>query len=737
MTDSLTRRQFLSYGGATLAGITLGEIGRRQLARADKLATEWRPRGDESWRTSICRECPAACGVRVRLLGGVPVKLEGNPLCPIGRGRLCAKGQAAIESYFDPDRFVAPARRAGARGENRWEALEWSAGIDLLAAHLRQAVPGGIVALSAEEHGPLADAWVHLWTAAGARLAVTPAPTARRLAASFAALTGASRDPIFDLAHATHVLSFAAPLVEDWLSPVWDQRAYGAFRRSGSRPRGRLVQIDERRSLTARKADEWLAVPAGQQPSLAYGLASILLREGRLDALFLEQFGGNRADFEREVSTRHAPDTVAARTGIPVVTLLRLARELATAPRPLVTVAADAERDLIDAVLALNALLGAFDRPGGISQAAVPTAGSPPQDASAWLRDLAGGSDRPALVLFRDASALRARSTPPAAAAALQRCDFVVSFSPYLDEAAAVADLLLPTHSPLESWHAVLPAPAGGAEAIALAAPVAADRLDTRDLFAVLGEMSAKVGDPLAATCTWASSKDLVDAELDRLFRLRRGCPYSHPFEIEWVRQLETGGWWVPSASTPEEFGTMVLEAGGWLDPYVPAGQVRQALRARGGLSFSLPIISAVAGVATQVHGSAWRGEAAGDGTLRLITFTPAVVNLIGGPNQPGLFELLGQPEGLPWSVWAELNPQTARAHGIAHGQRVRIESAAGSLEAIALHADGMPAESIALAYVPSVQGGGRWARLSAADARTLWEAPETARSCRVRVRRA
>src|SRR5512142_2268213 len=125
MAPTFNRRDFLTYSGAVVAGVTLGETGRRWLARADERAAVPPSAGLETWASSVCRECPAACGIRARLVDGTPVKLEGNPDCPIARGRLCAKGQAAIESYFDPDRLVGPARRAGRRGENKWQPITW------------------------------------------------------------------------------------------------------------------------------------------------------------------------------------------------------------------------------------------------------------------------------------------------------------------------------------------------------------------------------------------------------------------------------------------------------------------------------------------------------------------------------------------------------------------------------------------------------------------------------------
>src|SRR3990167_7528295 len=108
MNDRLTRRNFLFYGGAAVAGVTLGQVARRQIAWADDRAAA-RESGEERWAVSVCRECAASCGVQARLVDGRPVKLEGNPLCPVSRGRLCAKGQAAVEAYYDPDRLTGPA----------------------------------------------------------------------------------------------------------------------------------------------------------------------------------------------------------------------------------------------------------------------------------------------------------------------------------------------------------------------------------------------------------------------------------------------------------------------------------------------------------------------------------------------------------------------------------------------------------------------------------------------------
>lgn len=724
MDAQLNRRDFLLYGSAVIAGVTLGEFGRRQLAKADARAATWRGPGAVTYAASVCRECSAGCGLRVRLVDGVPVKIDGNPRCPIARGRLCAKGQAALEAYFDPDRLIGPAKRVGARSENRWEPISWDAAIAAVANQIKSGDAGSTLALAAEEHGPFADAWTAFWSAAGAQVAWTRAATAARMRPRLEALTGVDADPVFDIERASYVLSFNAPIVETWLSPVWSQRSYGRFRRGGTQ-RGHLVHVDSRRSLTARKADEWIAVPEDRQAILAYGIAAVLLRERRVDQAWLDGAGASFADFERSVVERLTPDQVAEITGVPVVTILRLARELVAATQPLVAVAGDAPAALVDAALALNGLVGAFDRPGGVfASAPARHPAADLDDATVVLAKVRDGQLKPRLVVLRDASALRALGTATDVGEALDRAELVVSFSPYLDEAAAAADLILPVHTPLESWHALTPPSAGSVEAVACAKPAVAARLDTRDLFAVLGAVAEKAAGALTAI-TWKGSEQLVTADLERLWEVRRGSPYLESFETEWVRELESGGWWVRGDATQDAFKAAVLDSGGWMDPFLAPGRIRQTVDARGGLTFVPPVVSPPL-------------QAANDTLtypLRLVAFTPATVNLVGSANQPVLYEILGQPENAPWHAWIEISPETAESAGLTTGSRVRVESADGAIDAVVVVAEHMPSDTVAAAFVPAT-GGGRWAGLHDADVRRLWKQPPASGICAVRLRK-
>src|SRR3972149_3305960 len=69
--------------------------------------------GVASWFSTVCRECPAGCGLIARNRDGRVVKLEGNPDHPVNRGALCIRGQAALQGLYHPDRFAGPLGRAG------------------------------------------------------------------------------------------------------------------------------------------------------------------------------------------------------------------------------------------------------------------------------------------------------------------------------------------------------------------------------------------------------------------------------------------------------------------------------------------------------------------------------------------------------------------------------------------------------------------------------------------------
>src|SRR5262249_1968403 len=125
---------------------------------------------------TVCRECPAGCGVLARNRDGRVVKLEGNPDHPVNEGALCIRGQAALQQVYHPDRFAGPRRRDG----STLKPLPWAHALKRVAGKLSgrgRAGKGRAVAvvtqLESGSQAAMLDRWVQ---SVGARPRVTFEP---------------------------------------------------------------------------------------------------------------------------------------------------------------------------------------------------------------------------------------------------------------------------------------------------------------------------------------------------------------------------------------------------------------------------------------------------------------------------------------------------------------------------------------------------------------------------------
>ncbi len=87
-------------------------------------------------KRSICTFCAGNCGVLVHVRDGKIVKIEGNKDHPISRGFVCQRITHAADWLYHPDQLKYPLKRAGARGEARWERITWDQALDEIAARL-------------------------------------------------------------------------------------------------------------------------------------------------------------------------------------------------------------------------------------------------------------------------------------------------------------------------------------------------------------------------------------------------------------------------------------------------------------------------------------------------------------------------------------------------------------------------------------------------------------------------
>src|SRR5687767_2883086 len=121
---AVRRREFLKILGVTGAGAAAAGCGPSEAGRLIPylVSPDQTVPGVSTYFATTCRECAAACGVIAETRDGRAIKLEGNPEHPLNRGALCARGQAALQGLYNPDRYRGPmVRRGGELVRVTWE----------------------------------------------------------------------------------------------------------------------------------------------------------------------------------------------------------------------------------------------------------------------------------------------------------------------------------------------------------------------------------------------------------------------------------------------------------------------------------------------------------------------------------------------------------------------------------------------------------------------------------------
>jgi anaerobic selenocysteine-containing dehydrogenase len=81
-------------------------------------------------RTACAHDCPDQCSLLATVDDGRLLKLQGDPDHPMTAGFACAKVNREHEWVHSPDRVLTPLRRAGAKGEGRFEPISWAQALD-------------------------------------------------------------------------------------------------------------------------------------------------------------------------------------------------------------------------------------------------------------------------------------------------------------------------------------------------------------------------------------------------------------------------------------------------------------------------------------------------------------------------------------------------------------------------------------------------------------------------------
>ncbi len=584
--------------------------------------------GNPVYYASTCTECPVGCGIHVKTREGRPIKIEGNPDHPINRGRLCARGQAAAERSYSPDRIRGPMLK---NAEGGFAPVTWEQALQHVARALRGApekarLLGGRV-------GPTADRVLDRFVEAaglGGRTFYEPfSDKALREAAR--QVHGIDGTPHFDLEGADMVVDFGSELLDTGHSPVEHARQWADARDIERRPSGgaRLVYIGARLSLTASASDEWLAARPGSEAALALALAKTAAAAGAPGGATLRgQLAGVDVKAASEAS------------GIPVADIERLGRALARSARAVALPpgsAASSRRAVsaAGAVLVLNQVLGGR----GVRLAPEAGAEASYQDVLALVQAMRDGNVK--VLLVHDANPLYSLPQAGGFDEALKEVELLVSLSCTMDETASRADVILPTHAPLESWGDRAPRPG----VRALVQPTLRPLYDTRqtpDALLALGRM-------LSADAAARLPSEDFRAILRQAWN-----------DSDWHAALRAGGVYAGAAAKPARLNTDVSKV-----------EVKSP-------------------------------ELTGAGDLTLLAFPHGLLGDGRGAALSLLQEIPDPVTSVSWDSWAEISKSTAARLGVEMGDVLRVQTSAGEAFVAAYVRGGIRDDVIA---IPTGQG--------------------------------
>lgn len=238
---------------------------------------------------TTCFNCESACGLLAFVEKGTETirKFEGNPLHPASRGRLCAKGPATINQINDPDRILHPLRRAGRRGEGKWEKITWADAVETIAARIRKALEDGrrnevVYHVGRPGSEGYVERVLQAWGVDGHNSHTNICSSGARFGY---AIWQAYDRPSPDHANAEFILLISAHLESGHYFNPHAQRII-----EGKLAGAKLAVIDPRLSNTASMADYWLPTRPGTEAAALLAMAHVILEERLYDTRFLEEW---------------------------------------------------------------------------------------------------------------------------------------------------------------------------------------------------------------------------------------------------------------------------------------------------------------------------------------------------------------------------------------------------------------------------------------------------------------
>ncbi len=279
-------------------------------------------------RAACPHDCPDTCAMLVTVQAGRAVRVQGDAAHPTTHGALCTKVSRYAERSYHPERVLQPLKRVGPKGSGRFEEVGWDEALDDIAARLKaiaardpQAVlpysyAGTMGLLQGES---MAARFFHKLGASRLDRTICASAGGEALTATYGAKVGMH---VEHYAHSRLILIWGSNSIASNLH-------FWTFAQEAKRAGAKLVCIDPRRTETAEKCHEHLALLPGSDGALALGLMHELITHDWLDHDYLDRHVQGWPAL-RERALQWPAERAAELCGLSVVQVRALARDYGT-----------------------------------------------------------------------------------------------------------------------------------------------------------------------------------------------------------------------------------------------------------------------------------------------------------------------------------------------------------------------------------------------------------------------
>ncbi|XCP86693.1 molybdopterin-dependent oxidoreductase [Roseburia hominis] len=426
-----------------------------------------------------CFICGSGCMVNAHVKDGKMISIEGfGRMTPDGGG-VCAKGAAAAQFLYNKERILYPMKRAGEKGEGKFERISWDEAYDMIAKNLLRI---------REEYGAKhtvfytgypkwnRPALLRLANAYGSPNYCTESSTCFQAAALAWRSVFGNRICPPDFAHAKTVLI--------WSSNLYHTNTPMSSMYQGLKKRGvHIIDADPRHSVTAHDAEIHLQLIPGTDGALALSMGHVIIEEGLYDREFVEKYVYGFEEYAEYVK-EFSPEKAEEITGVPAELIRKAAVTYASSGPAAIMFSASPIVHHINgvqnyrAVFALCAITGNYDIEGG--NRSRPGPASPAnefgrvkrfdmeeaigqKDFPVWfdlsceeaqcsrLADyILGEEPYPIKAIFAMGLNHRMWPQPERLKEALKKLDFYVNIDFFLSDSSDAADLILPASTSFE-----------------------------------------------------------------------------------------------------------------------------------------------------------------------------------------------------------------------------------------------------------------------------------------------